>query len=243
MRNLKKVLQHGIRYATIRFGGGVAEIRGSIGGTTFSRTRAGAIARNRTKPVNTPSAVRAAVRTVFGMVSKLWRDLTDAQRTNWNTTAVSWPQVNKMGETYTPSGQALFNKLNNSLALAGQTTIDSITPPTAFEIGDFGLDVFSKASGELSVLDSAAAATDQVIVVSATPVVSSGVQNVDNMFKQIAVEAPAASIDVSAGWEAIFGQPITGLTLGDVVWLKIEVLNTPNGDRSVPFLLKCALAA
>lgn len=229
--------------ATIRFGGGVSEIRGSIGGTTFSRTRAGAIARSRTKPVNTPSAARAAVRTLFGTVSKLWRDLTDSQRTNWNTTAVSWPQVNKMGETYTPSGQALFNKLNNSLSLAGQPTIDAITPPVAFDIPDFALDTFSKATGELSIIDSIPAAVDQKIVVSATPVVSSGVQNVDNLFKQIAVEDPAASIDVSAGWEAVYGQPITGLTVGDIVWLKVEVLNTPNGDRSVSFLIKCALAA
>ena len=99
--------------AVVLLGGGVADMRGSIGGTTFSRSKAGNYARNRTKPVNPKSALQNARRANVAFLSTYWsKTLTEQQRTDWRAYAAGTTWINKLGQTIENNGLSAFLRLN-----------------------------------------------------------------------------------------------------------------------------------
>ena len=99
--------------ALIKLGGGVTDIRGSIGGTTFSRSKAGNYARGRVKPVNPCSNVQETRRTAISHLSRYWALTLDAaERTGWNQYAAGTTWTNKLGEVITINGLAAFIRAN-----------------------------------------------------------------------------------------------------------------------------------
>lgn len=98
----------------------VAQIRGSVGGVTFTRARAGAIARINSRPHNTPDsrppfdyitseASRAYRRAAFTIAARRWiHGSTQAQRDSWDALAKTTRLLNKLGEPHQPTGRALF---------------------------------------------------------------------------------------------------------------------------------------
>lgn len=99
--------------ALVKYGPVVSDVRGSIGGTVFSRSRAGAFARIRTKPVFTPTAERDRYQSIMAWVYGYWHDtLTNAQRIAWNTLGDNTDFTNALGDTYHPSGYNLFLRTN-----------------------------------------------------------------------------------------------------------------------------------
>ncbi len=89
-----------------------AEARGSVNGATYSRNRYGAYQRNRAKPVNPSTTLQTAVRAAFTTVSAAWRTLTALQRDAWTSYALTVPRTNKVGNTITLSGNAIYNACN-----------------------------------------------------------------------------------------------------------------------------------
>jgi hypothetical protein len=230
--------------ALIRFSDVVSEARGSIGGTTFSRNRAGAIARKRTKPVNTQTTFRDAVRALFGSISQQWRELTPAQRDNWDTMAPEYQAINALGENFTYTGSQLFQKLNSSLQLAGLAGITAVSAPqevNANPTTGFDADINGPA---FDVELSAAIPVGSHLVVEATPLISAGIKNVANKFKQIKVmdTADGASLDVNADYIARYGQGIAGMVEGDVFYIRTTVVMDNNGQRGVPFVFRVVVA-
>ena len=97
----------------VKWGGGIVDGRGSIGGTTFSRNRYGAIARARTSPVNPNSSRQSAIRTIISFVAASWLALlTSVQRAAWGVFASNVPATNKLGEVINLSGNNQFVKTN-----------------------------------------------------------------------------------------------------------------------------------
>lgn len=87
----------------------VATIRGPVGGVTFTRSRAGAVARARIKPCPSLSTAISQQRAFHSIKVDHWRRvLTNAQRLEWNAAAETVRWINKVGEEYTPSGYQLF---------------------------------------------------------------------------------------------------------------------------------------
>ena len=116
--------------ANVLFGGGVAAMAGSIGGTVFSRGAGGAIARNRTKPVNKRSALQSARRANSAYLATYWSGtLTVAQRADWNAYAAGTSWTNKLGSSIENSGLSAFVRLNTLRILAGLAL--SAPAPTA----------------------------------------------------------------------------------------------------------------
>jgi hypothetical protein len=106
--------------ANIKLGGGVTDIRGSIGGTTFSRGPAGAIARQRVKVINPRSALQVARRAVASSLAQHWsQDLDAGERADWNAYAAATDFTNKVGDTIQISGLACFVRLNSLRMLMG----------------------------------------------------------------------------------------------------------------------------
>lgn len=105
--------------ATIKFGGGITDARGSIAGNVFSRNRGGSYMRQRVTPTNPNTAKQAAVRASFGSLQSNWRNLTELQRESWRNNAVNFPGKNRLGEVITYAGNVLYQKCNMVLLSAG----------------------------------------------------------------------------------------------------------------------------
>lgn len=99
--------------ALVKLGGGVTDIRGSVAGNTFSRSKAGNYVRSRKKPVNPRSATQMARRANVAWLSTYWsKELTEQQRTDWRAYATGTTWTNKLGETITNNGLSAFLRLN-----------------------------------------------------------------------------------------------------------------------------------
>lgn len=106
----------------------VSDVRGSLGGITASRNRAGNYLRARVKPTQVPSDPRSRARADLGSQASAWQALTSVQRDAWNDVATVWTSVNRIGESIKLSGFGWFCKANASLALGGQAAVTA--PPT-----------------------------------------------------------------------------------------------------------------
>jgi len=116
--------------AIILLGGGVTDIRGSIGGTTFARNAGGSYARNKTKPVNPRSTLQNKVRSVTAMFSKRWAEtLTEVQRTGWRDYVAATVWTNRLGQVISISGMAAYVRTNVLLGVWNQAARDE--PPSA----------------------------------------------------------------------------------------------------------------
>jgi len=117
----------------IRFGGGVVQISGSIGGDVFARNRYGNYNRARTKPTNPNSSGQQAVRTAIGAMTTRWaQTLTGAQRTAWNLYGDSVSMKNRLGEVIHLTGFNHYIRSNANSSRIGLTPVDD--GPTIFEL-------------------------------------------------------------------------------------------------------------
>lgn len=117
--------------AIIKYGPLASEVRGSIGGTTFSRSRAGAYVRKRTKPVFSNTKRRTPWLSRMPYVYHYWLNvLTDEQRQSWNTMGDNTEWTNALGETYHPSGYNLWLRAQ-TLLLEAESAIQATCPGQA----------------------------------------------------------------------------------------------------------------
>jgi len=231
--------------ALVRFGQGVAEIIGSIGGTTFSRTKAGAIARNRTKPVNPNSDEQSFVRSNFQQAVDMFRTLDFATITEWNEFAQTQSRQNALGESYVPSGKQLFMQ-----AALNQLVIDSAAtaPPDLSKLmANPNLPAVSPYTETLGVAAGSLPAEvvidelelnniesvgnpDALFVVQATTQLLPTMRKVDSYFRQIGAPtvATAGVIDVLAAYAARFPAVVAGATPGNVIHFRVRAINADS---------------
>ena len=201
--------------ALIRFGGGVTEMRGSIAGTTFSRTRGGAIARGRTVPVNPNTLRQADNRALFAMVVASWAELGGGKPTvnGWNSWASEVELVNRLGEAYTPSGRQMYISVNMAKVTSGQEMLTNAPVNTNAPSPDAGIvqiDALTEAAPDANILASMQTNTllaqpDVTVYFDATPPVNPGVTNVENLYRRIKTFTPTAIAEpLLAGYNAAF---------------------------------------
>lgn len=124
-------------------------MRGSIGGTVFSRNRYGAVARNRSKPVDPGSSLQSVMRQAVMLVSTAWNaTLTAAQRSAWDAYAAAVPWVNGLGETQNLTGFNMFVRSNCSGKQAGLTTFAAGPTELSLPEGDPSLTVIGTADDQ-----------------------------------------------------------------------------------------------
>lgn len=108
----------------------LAQISGSINGTTFAHNQGGAYARNRSAVSNPNTGRQAQVRTAMTAMSKMWgQSLTQAQRDEWNAYGGALSVLNRLGDTISLSGIAAFNRVN--LFRVGTLDLPAILNPPA----------------------------------------------------------------------------------------------------------------
>lgn len=117
----------------LKFGGIIADGRGSIGGITISRNSSGAYARARITPVNPKTALQSAIRAIVAAVTVRWLGtLSQLQRDAWKVFASNVPAKNMLGETINLSG---FNQFCKSNIVANNVSLPNIDDaPVVFDL-------------------------------------------------------------------------------------------------------------
>ena len=118
--------------ATIKLGATVSDIRGSIGGTTFSRNGGGAYAKARIKGTNPNTAAQQLVRSIISGMIGFWAALTAQVRTDWGVYASQVPFINRLGDSINLSGYNMFCRTKALLELIGGTM--PAAAPTTFTL-------------------------------------------------------------------------------------------------------------
>lgn len=119
--------------ALVKYGGGIMQMSGSIGGQTHARNRYGNYVRSRTKPVNPNSAAQDIVRSVLATLSTRWaQTLTGVQRTAWNLYGDSVAMLNRLGEVVHLTGYNHYIRSNSIRLRTSRTVADD--GPVIFEV-------------------------------------------------------------------------------------------------------------
>lgn len=96
--------------ARIIYSGLVTSIRGSVGGTTFQNNAYGFTIKNKANMIIPNSPQQELRKLIFSLATKAWATLSDAERSNWETYANSFPQFAKNNPSAQLSGFAVFVK-------------------------------------------------------------------------------------------------------------------------------------
>jgi len=112
--------------ALAKYGGGIVQLSGSIGGNVFARNRFGNYVRPRTKPVNPHSARQESARAIVSYLAEYWHEtLDDTERGLWGTYAAAVAMKNKLGETVYLTGFNHFVRTNACQLHMGEAVIEA----------------------------------------------------------------------------------------------------------------------
>jgi len=99
--------------ALVQYGGGILDMRGSIGGQVHSHNRNGNYVRARTTPVNPRSTRQNLVRSIVQYLAQFWSGtLTQAHRDAWEVYAAAITRQNKLGAQIKLTGFNHFLRSN-----------------------------------------------------------------------------------------------------------------------------------
>lgn len=210
----------------------IAEARGAIAGTVFSKNTYGAYLRTKVTPVNRQSTFQQAVRQFLASIAQDWRGLTQAQRNLWNQFAVNFSRTNIFGDSVQLTGFNLFMQLNKNLLEIGASTIsDAPTPQDVFGFTSASLDADTTGGGLDVTFAPAIPATDSVIAYATAPL-SQGKDFAKSELRKIAVltDADTSPVDLAAQYTAKFGAlpPI-----GTKVFVELRAVNETSGQGGV----------
>ena len=134
----------------IRFGALIADGRGSVGGMTVTRSKAGPIARTRISPINKRSLLQQNRRAALSTWASYWATtLTQLQRTGWDNWAAMSPTTNKLGDTIYVTGFNAFVRTNAMLQLIGEA-VQAAAPA---EYGQAGTPTFTIVAEDDKVIE------------------------------------------------------------------------------------------
>lgn len=220
----------------------VADMRGKLNGTVFSKNRGGAYTRTKVTPSNPRTTAQNTVRQRLATYSQGWRALTATQLAAWNAAVENYKKTDIFGAIKNPSGINLYVKINANLTEAGQAAITlpalpgAVTGPVSLTLtGAAGANTLSLAYTATPV------AAGMTWIVYATPQVSPGVSFVKNQFRKLGtIAAAAASPDnIDAAYTAKFGT----LVAGQKIYVQVVAVNNTTGQKSPPLSTFCVVAA
>jgi hypothetical protein len=220
-----------IKMAKVKFTAMVAEVRGKLAGTVFSRNRGGNYIRTKVTPLNPQTGAQVAIRALLTQFAQAWRGLTEEQRESWRSSVSNWATTDVFGDLKNPSGSALYNRLNINIVNAGGSAINTPPSPTG-AVALSTLDITSAVTGDVFTLDfdPTPVPAGHALVVEATAMLSPGIQNANSQFRQIGVLAAASATgqDMFTAYTTKFG----ALVAGQRVVVRARLVNLSTGEKS-----------
>lgn len=216
--------------AKVKFTAFMADARGKLNGTVFSKNRGGSYTRTKVTPSNPQSVAQTVVRQRLAAFSAGFRALTAAQILAWNNAVSDFLGTNVFGDTVTPTGLQLYVKINSNLAAIGVAPLSDPPSPTALSVLTATIASLTNAAFTVSL---ASITTDETYVIEATAPVSPGRTFLKNEYRVITTVAgtgvaiPAQNI--FAAYSTKFGAPVTGQRVG----LRVKVIHETTGQSGI----------
>lgn len=217
--------------AKIQLGSVATDIRGSVGGVTYSRNKGGAYSRARVTPLNPNSPKQTQVRANFGNNAKSWSSLlSSAQQAAWTLFAQANPIPNVFGASIILSGLSTFMRLNQILSQIGSAQL--LDPPANLSVPALaaatGATVDSEAPQVLVTTTAQAVVAGAKYYIFATGGLAPGAKPQQAQYRfmgAFAAVAAAVSVDITDAWFAAFGTCNPGASVG----IAIATVNTETG--------------
>ena len=211
----------------------IADIRGSQGGTTFSRNTFANYIRNKTSPVNPNTVAQQLVRNRLAAMSQSWGGLTAAQRTAWIDGAPVWSNNNIFNQAINYTGFSLYGRLNRNRQEINEVFINDFVLPTAVDSFTTFSFVATFGAGTIILTYAPAITATHKVIIRATPPLSAGTEFVRNQFRKIAVldSTDLTGVDVAAFYIAVFG---TMPPVNSKIFIDAKQVLISNGQNSVP---------
>lgn len=211
----------------------VADIRNKLNGSVFSKNRYGSYVRTKVTPVNPQSSAQQNVRNRLATNSQAWRGLTESQRQAWIDAAANFPFTDIFGNSKILSGNSLYVKLNNNLAVTATAAISDPPLPVAVPPLSLGAIVSSAGASSLTVafLDTPVPAGFSMVI-QTTGNVGAGKSFVKNLFRQTTVVAAAGTspANIASAFIALHGAPIEG----QKIFIRAFLVSTDTGQAGIP---------
>lgn len=184
----------------------LGELMGSVGGLTFQRNRSGKIVRQRPTVGKKNTTKQQRSHQLHANALRGWQLLTNEQRSNWNTYALTWTKENKFGQTKTLTGANWYESVNfwrNLLSLA------LLTNPPAHDLPE-RTPTFEILLSDTSVVISFTSAHDYVtspVIVYTTNPTSKSTNSINQIRKYVTIidADPGATLNITALWETATG--------------------------------------
>lgn len=227
-----------IHMAKVLFTAVVADMRGKIAGTVFTKNKSGAVARTKVSPVNGRTPAQTTARARLSRLSAGWRTLTPSQREGWITRATEAFGTDVFGNTKTISGQQLYISVNTNRELTGGVVVP-IVPKVEGPAYTGVITVTSTVTtGVMTLLQlgsTGVVAPDTVFIVATTGALSAGISNPTGKFKALGVNLlPAATPEIQLPFAAKFGTAYTG----DKIFIRLTPVNTRSGTSGAPIIME-----
>lgn len=221
--------------ALVRFGGGVAELRGSIAGNVFSRSRAGAIVRNRAVPINPQTQAQTDQRARMQSAVDNFRELSKEAVGEWAEFASTQERVNRLGETYVPSGKQVFTEIALNFQLLASPPSpnlpEAVGNPNLPNLEPFGLAI-TNTGGVMTNFDltDVASFVATRLIVQATPPIPDTIRNMVRYFRWLPpVQTLAGTVDITAEYLLAYPTPGNNLVVGTQIGIRARALNLTTG--------------
>lgn len=220
--------------AQVQLGPLVADIAGSIAGTTFQRWGKFHIIRKKPLPINRRNTFTNDERQATAYLTNLWRQLTAIERAAWNASAALITWSDRFGNTIVGKGYWLFLRCNQNLRAVAEPYITTPVAPFAMP-AIASLSAVAKISTSL-VLSWATpspipAATSWLV--SATPPLSNGRSSGFSAFRIVKIipTAKTSPNDIWPGYIARFPQD---QHTSQQVFIRVQQIDTKGGYTGPP---------
>ena len=194
--------------AKVLYGAFIVELKGKVGGSCFQANRYGFTLRNKPMSPKGGSMAQSGQRSKMVEVSQVWGQLTDAERTAWNSISGSWPHLDSFGNPVQLTGFNLFVMVSLNLMSIGQAINSVASVPAvlfAFSITSMSS---SFAGSVLRINFSPTPVVDDCdMIVWASPPVNPGAGLIVSKLKviQIVALASVSPLSIGADYAKTFG--------------------------------------
>ncbi len=228
--------------AQIVLGPLVANIAGSIGGSTFQRGPGIHTVRRKPIPILRRSTFTNGLRSVFLSLNMSWRSLTDIQRDAWQSEAdlVTW--TDRFGNVIPGKGYWLYKRCNLNRNVIGFAPItDPDTVPTFDAVTGIDLTLVIGAKFELKWDAPIPTQGSTYWAISATPPCSAGRSAAFGTFRFISNLAPGSTTPADFLSDYLARYP-TAAVAGQRTFLRIVVIDKSSGYAMPPQIISAIWA-
>lgn len=218
--------------AKIKFGVFASDVRGKLNGSVFARNRGGAYVRTKVTPLNPKTSRQIEVRARLTALSQAFRTLSQDQISAWNNAVTQWQRTDVFGDLVSPTGLALYVRLNGNLLNAGQATIDDVpSPGSVDQVSQLTL-TGDESSATLSLATlPATVPADTTLIIEATEPLSLGINNANSKYRFIGSFAAAAAspYNLATMYQDKFGT----IKANQKIFIRAKYVNNLTGQTSL----------